>query len=557
MLWRIALIGGVLWVFIAASVHAQCRIAINEIMYAPAAPEPEWIELFNTDSVTAQLLTGWSVSSGTTAALPAAEIGPLGYIVLTKDSVTLRLKRAGAYQVVQIALPNLRNSGDTIVLRDASGMLQDSVGYLQSWGGKSGRSLERVDARWLGNDSSNWETSEDSSGSTIGAANSVRLTSHDLRITLAGIDDSSIVVKVRNAGSTTVLQPTVELVINNSDTLIRRSTVDLQSRESTEVRLQVPNTFYGVEPCTAFIIDSMDQRHSNDTVRFLISRPVPKDSVVINEIMFEPVSNSCEWIELFNRSERAVSLLQTSVNVGEKTVHRFLISDTMHIPPHSYAVIGADSTLYNTYSSLLSQQGVAVLNKTSLDLSNDSATIVFASFDSSTIDSVRYMGSWHTTENPIHIGRSLERVKADKSGNDSLNWQTSTDPLGATPLAQNSSKKAIDTVGPLAMKAEFSTNPFSPDGDGFEDETSLDVTSADELNYQLTVRLFDTRGRQIRTLVDGVNFKNQTSLPFDGKNDRGQVIGPGLYAALIQLFSQDPPKAISRTIGLVIAGKRK
>jgi hypothetical protein len=540
--------------FAALPAHAQ-SVVINEIMYAPSSPEPEWIELFNADSTNSVDLTKWSVESGTSARLPAVAIQPLGYLVLTKDSLALRSKRAGSYPLVQLALPNLRNSGDTIYLRDSIGRTIDSVPYLSNWGGSGGKSLERIDPQGASNDRSNWVTSKDSSGATIGRANSVRLLDYDLELTGVRPSDSTITIALRNDGKEAA-SAEITILIGTSDTLVLHSG-DIRSQDSVIVEIGVAPQFYGRERAKAFCSNPLDEIRSNDTLGFIFSRPIPRDSLVINEIMYEPSVNSCEWIELYNACALPISLLNTHIYVGERQPRDLPIDTEVIVAPHSFALIAADSLIFNPYPSLPGQHGVIVLNKSTLNLANDSATIVFASYDSTIVDSLHYLSSWHTTQNPIHTGLSLERIDPAHSATDPKNWQTSTDPLGATPLAKNSGKGIRDSATNVNTSMEFSPNPFSPDNDGFEDESTLTVTSGDELDYLMRVRLFDSRGAQIRTLADGASFKIKSEIPFDGKNDRGQTLSPGLYAALIELSSQDPPKIITKTIGVVIAGKRR
>src|SRR5437763_8320492 len=79
------------------------RVVINEIMYAPTSPESEWIELYSADSV-AHDLTGWHVATLSKSALiPSAAISARGFVVITKDSIQLRLVRPGNYPIVQAA----------------------------------------------------------------------------------------------------------------------------------------------------------------------------------------------------------------------------------------------------------------------------------------------------------------------------------------------------------------------------------------------------------------------------------------------------------------------
>jgi hypothetical protein len=88
------------------------------------------------------------------------------------------------------------------------------------------------------------------------------------------------------------------------------------------------------------------------------------------------------------------------------------------------------------------------------------------------------------------------------NSNDPLNWSSSADKLGATPSKQNS----IFSINlNKASKISVSPNPFSPDNDGFEDFTTINYNLT-QIISQIRIKIFDSRGRLVRTLVN-----NQTS----------------------------------------------
>jgi hypothetical protein len=139
-------------------------IAVNEIMYHARHYDIEFIELKNNLYRPADI-SGWVVSiveTGERYALPAGSIiGPAGYLVLSRD----RRAVFEYYGIVDLAgsdLPfSLGNKGATIEVRDAGGVLVESVRYEDGspWpeaADGEGPSLERIDSRktaaWLASD---------------------------------------------------------------------------------------------------------------------------------------------------------------------------------------------------------------------------------------------------------------------------------------------------------------------------------------------------------------------------------------------------------------------
>jgi hypothetical protein len=128
-------------------------------------------------------------------------------------------------------------------------------------------------------------------------------------------------------------------------------------------------------------------------------------------------------------------------------------------------------------------------------------------------------------------------------------------------LAPNSTTTSTlpPTIQPSqTFQANFDPNPFSPDGDGFQDVSTLTVQTGDVSTlWALRVRIFDARGNAVRTLTDASTVVGAITLNFDGKRDNGLTLTPGIYAALIELTSQSPLQSLKKTIGVAIAGKRR
>src|SRR5579872_4786077 len=132
---KIAVLTVVSFFVVVHSLAAQTGIVINEVMYAPHSPEPEWIELFNTDS-TAIDLTNWQIlTTSKSGTIPACSIPGQGYLVLTKDSLGLIMLRPGNYRIIPMPLEDLPNAGSELILRNAGQQTMDSFAYLPSWGG--------------------------------------------------------------------------------------------------------------------------------------------------------------------------------------------------------------------------------------------------------------------------------------------------------------------------------------------------------------------------------------------------------------------------------------
>jgi hypothetical protein len=539
-------------------------VVINEIMFAPVSPEPEWIELLNTtpDSIN---IAGWvlSVRGHAPVAIPStnAIIPPDSLIVLSsKDTELAAIRDVDIERIIRISLPDLNNTGSTIALNDSLGDLIDSAWYSGKWIKSDGISIERIDPAVIGYDSTNWSACKDPSGSTILRPNSVRKRAYDLALTNAYTSDTSISVTLVNVGLDTVKHTSLIMQIGTFAPMLQDLMVDLPSNHSLVVSIPLPDNFYGLFPVTLFIQDSLDLNPANDSLRSTVTVPIPMDSVVINEIMFDPLVSSCQWLEVYNLSGKWISMDSTRLITGESKPSEYSHAiPPLTITPDSFGIITANDSIYTTYPALTGRSGITQVGSSTLDLGKDSCFVVLHNRDSSTVDSVHYNKSWQQSLlKKSFVGISLERKDPRAESNDPQNWHASLD--SATPLATNSVDTSDSTNTPAigtVFKATFSPNPFSPDGDGFEDVSTLTIQTGTSGSWAMQVRIYDARGRIVRTLANATAVLGASALTFDGKRDNGQTLPPGLYTVLVEITSQSPAQSLKQETGVIIAGKRR
>jgi len=151
-------------------------VIINEIMHSPdtKAGQVEWVELYNRDSQLADL-SEWLVADARKkpVSIPSGTvIPPNQFLIITKDKAKFLASFPDVENVVQIKLPGLNNTGDTVTLRSTTGKKIDEVKY-ENAGSIRGRSLERLDPNRPSAEIQNWKWSIDLSGATPGRPNSI------------------------------------------------------------------------------------------------------------------------------------------------------------------------------------------------------------------------------------------------------------------------------------------------------------------------------------------------------------------------------------------------
>ena len=425
-------------------------ILINEIMYAPTVG-PEWIECINTSSDSIAL-SQWKVGDNTTSRVTLTSqpirITPGGFFLVTKDSSIVTLFPSINVPVVRTAFPALNNDADAVVILDPTGFAVDSVAYSSSWGGTGGKSLERIDTAGASNLSANWGSSRHSGGGTPGAVNSLSKKRYDLAIEHLALTSSfpladqslGIRAMIRNRGRLAQTGISIRFYLDSNrdslpqlDEMFGESVIGaLLPSDSQEVSQNVGALSQGIQT----VIVTASSRHDDDStnnslsISFIVS--VQARSIVVNEIMYAPLGDMPEWIEFYNAGPMAVDVGGWKISDSNVKSRALVSGSPMVIPPDSYFLASADSSLGSYYSIPVP---VVVSVFSSLNNTTPDAVVLYDNRGTA-IDSVWYKPSWEGTN-----GRSLERVDYRSSSVDSANWRSSL----PTPGAENSvAKKDFD-----------------------------------------------------------------------------------------------------------------
>ena len=408
------------------------------------APDAEWVELFNTlnDTVLADAFS-LSDNSGTKAPVPGINIflPAGGYFVIADDSSFFRFHDATGANVSVVSIPSLNNTGDAVVIRDASGNVIDSVGYSPSWGGNTGgKSLERILAAGNSNEAQNYESSTDSSGSTPGKINSVSPRDHDLAVSSISSypphprvgDVLRIMLHVVNnglkrSGSSTAYffrDANLDGKMGRDEYLGSEGIQELAPGDSAAITFLVGSLGAGVQRI-GIMVDLADEERPQDNSGFAdVGVGLPPASVVINEIMYAPKGTEQEWLELYNAGYSDVDLsgFKVTTHGGSAT-----IPNGPFLTAHDYAVICRDSSASTSHYPIRH-----LITRPCPSLGNGGDRVQLQDNFGNVLDTAVYDPSLGGAN-----GRSLERIDY-LEGSGPANWRESVDSTGATPGTENS-----------------------------------------------------------------------------------------------------------------------
>lgn len=543
------------------------QVRVNEIMYAPFSGEPEWVELYNAGPGEVDLYQ-WGLGDASSGPRPFGLprlLAPEGGFVLVAADSSLRFQ----YGVLPAPLLTVRgwallnNDHDEVRVYDPAGAVIDSVHYYGRWGMRTGVSLERIRYEWGSQDSSNWRLSTAPEGATPGRENSVSPLPVDVAVDAANLSffperprvGETVVMEaeVCNVGREAGDQVRVEFFWDaNRDTILElgerlgepvaMGRLEPDACRSAALEWQDPPS--GVLRIGVLVTCAGDLNAANNSAGAELVVGFPRGVLVINEIMYSPLSGSGEWVELYNRSDAAVSLERWWFSDAEGVKRQTMANVPVLVPPRGFALVSGDSLLLRTGQAPPTCPLVVIPTWPALSAKGD-AVIIYDPHGT-VVDSVAYDETWGGS-----AGVSLERINPDLPSQLKSNWSSCVESSGATPGLPNS---ILTKVVPAGTTLSVSPSPFSPDGDGHDDfaviSFALPMTTA-----AVNIKIYDVTGRLIRFLASNQPTGARNAVVWDGRDDHGQQARIGVYIVYLEALNASAGIVETARTTVVLAGR--
>ena len=532
--------------FIYHDIH-EFDVLINEIMADPepsvGLPSCEYIELYNSTNHDINI-KNWTLQIGNSSKTITQDIDiqSYGYLILCKDDAVSLLSDYG--ECVGFSSFSIPNTGSDIMLSSDRNirvhkLIFDKHWYRDNEKSEGGWSLELIDPHSPCLAAENWRASCGVDGGTPGAVNSV--------------DGICFVA------------PDIDYVNVLNDTLIEvffNQTMDVYSMSNTENYTIVefdshPNYSMPSENDDKSVVLSFSQvflvhRLYNISVFGLTNcsgQPVldgciyafglPDEAVggdvVINEILFDPISPAADYVEIYNCSDKVLNInklklgaVKTSFPNHSDTTIKTICSDSRQLLPQTYLLL---TTTPEEISSQYNSQPQNVIAMDAFPSYPNSGATALLLYDNNVIDCMSYSEDMHYPLLTVTKGVSIERVSPSVSSDNPDNWHSAATPYYGTPGYQNSvfldKEKDNENVA-------IHPTVFSPDGDGFEDITMINLLDF-QPGFTAKIKIFDSQGRFVRNLVTA-NIASQNRFIWNGLDENGKIVPAGIYVVFIETF---------------------
>ena len=532
-------------------------IIINEFFADPSPsvglPDEEFIEVYNKSNKIFNL-DGWLIGDASSEGTISEKwILPGEIVVLCSNSDTSLFN----HSVGVSSFPSLNNSSDDIVLKYSNGLTIDHISYTDEWykdeaKKDGGYSIELINPNDPCSDIDNWTASNWPTGGTPGEINSVYNTTPDV----SAAQISSLIAMTPNFLEITFNESMDSLSLMNAPMTFSPS-LSIQNKYVTSsfsklFTLEFNETLNPSELYSINITGTEDCWQNSNSLSGFFTLPEEADSgdVVINEIMSNPLTGGSDWIEIFNNSNKVIDLINWGFsNFDDDTIsNNKLIANHFILNPNEYAVIGQDSNfVLNNYP--FSQIGTFI-NSDLPTYSNDSGT-VYLVYNNQVYDKVSYKPDWHFLLLDSEDGVSLERINPNSESNTPNNWHSAAESYGfASPGIKNSQYVPIVNNGSLSLTNEV----ISPDNDGFEDVLIVNYKMS-ESGLLGNAKIYDDRGRPIKTIFQNELLGTENSFYWDGLKDDGTKTSIGTYILIFEAFSTNGNLIYTQKKAFTLAGK--
>jgi hypothetical protein len=149
-------------------------------------------------------------------------------------------------------------------------------------------------------------------------------------------------------------------------------------------------------------------------------------------------------------------------------------------------------------------------------------------------------------------GGSVERLSPDLPSAARGTWAESIDPSGGTPGRPNSLSVAPGSGGRGGALLAAATRAVLRRGGAVARPVLLRVT-AEARGRRLRIEVRDLRGRTRRVLARGQRFAGEAALLWDGRDDRGTPVPPGIYTVRAETEEENDAPARATVLALWVA----
>ena len=547
--------GSVSFLYAVPENIAPFDIVFNELLADPTPsvglPEKEFIELYNRSGKVLDLGDLTLQVNTTSRDLPNYSLAAGDFVLLVDEADTALWSPFG--NVLGMDLPGLSNSGATLALMKNSVIIHQVNYNKQSY-----RNNEKDDGGWtleavnpenpcLGE--GNWVASTSLQGGTPGKQNEVldiTFKNNTLEVVQVFPNTASdVTVKYNqivgmNAADISNYSIIPDLGIISASSNLNTVVLEFGSPMKSGIVYEF-KVLSGVTNC----VNSLPSE--NQTFKLGLAEAPSSGDVVINEVLFNPVSGGSDYVELLNVSDKIIDIATLAIANTQKVGAIKVITSSGLLFPNQYVAFTPDRFQVVGHYDV---PDTAWVVENLLPSFNDDEGNVSLVFNGDVIDSVNYDEEMHLDLVSDKNGVALERINPNGDSDKANNWISGASNVNyGTPGYKNGqfASGVISGSDYIQVRQKI----FSPNGDGFEDFVLFDF-ELPASGYTLNGRVFSADGQYVNRLSNNDILGRTGTIRWDGVDDSGRGLSAGIYIVRFEFFQADGEKIVElETCGIV------
>ena len=264
----------------------------------------------------------------------------------------------------------------------------------------------------------------------------------------------------------------------------------------------------------------------------VVTDPILPGEIVFNELLPDPYAGGSEYLELYNRSGKPLSVSTLSLAVrksdGTLSTRYPLAAIARKLEAKSYILLTKDVESVSSFYEIAEPSALHQLSKLPILANTASTLVLFRTADGEVIDEVSYSSKWHASSVKNRKGVALERIDPDAATQNPANWTSASETVGfGTPGYQNSQYG----------------NPSSEGSTGIEPPVWIEESGSYRISYLLDrpgyncrAFVFNTSGIRVAEIVNHQLLGTSGELTWSGIANSGSALPPGIYIFYAEIY---------------------
>lgn len=264
---------------------------------------------------------------------------------------------------------------------------------------------------------------------------------------------------------------------------------------------------------------------------------VPTGGILINEVLFNPITGGSDYVEIYNNTNQSLKLsnfILAEIDQGDTEIknHTHLFGENDTLKPGE--ILCLTTNVSGQKNQYLPPNDAQFMQMSSIPSYDDGeGTVILLNRKGEILDQFQYLDDYQHPALNDDNGVALERISLSSPTQNPSNWHSAASTVRyGTPGYPNSQRLEL-TGGDEQVWLEYDT--FTPNGDGDKDMLPI-LYKFPFQGGNGRINIFDTNGNQIKKLLLNQLFSPDEGVFFwDGTNDKSQRVPVGMYVVVFEI----------------------